>query len=117
MTAVRLAFDTEGFTYRRWGSEQHCKGGDWIVDDDGEVHTVDADTFAATYSAVSPGRYEKRATVWAERASEAGRIETKEGSTRYEAGDFVVSNDAEGRDSWAIASARFEATYEALDER
>ena len=117
VTAVRLALDTKGFIYRKWGGEQHCDGGDWIVDDDGEVHTVDADSFTATYAMVSPGRYEKCAPVWAERASAAGSVETKEGVTRYEAGDFVVSNDAEGDDSWAVAKDRFEATYEPLDER
>ncbi|MCP5004175.1 MAG: hypothetical protein GY941_09585, partial [Planctomycetes bacterium] len=29
--AVRLELDTDGFTYRKWGGEQFCKAGDWIV--------------------------------------------------------------------------------------
>ena len=47
--AVRLTLLTDGFTYRKWGDIQRCKRGDWIVDNDGEVHTVDARTFAQTY--------------------------------------------------------------------
>jgi hypothetical protein len=31
VAAVRLDLETEGFTYRKWGGPQQCKGGDWIV--------------------------------------------------------------------------------------
>jgi len=47
--AVRLDLDTDGFTYRKWGAEQRCKRGDWLVDNGGEVYTVDGDSFARTY--------------------------------------------------------------------
>ena len=48
--AVRLDLETDGFTYRKWGAEQRCKRGDWLVsnpDDAGnsDTYTVDADTF------------------------------------------------------------------------
>ena len=116
VTAVRLALETDGFTYRKWGGEQRCKGGDWLVDDGGEVHTVDADSFARTYRQVSPGRYVKHVPVWAERTERAGSVATKEGVTRYEAGDYLVSNDPEGRDAYAVSRDRFESIYTAFDD-
>jgi hypothetical protein len=50
VVAVQLKLDTEGFKYRKWGEEQRCKANDWIVDNDGDVYTVDADSFARTYA-------------------------------------------------------------------
>ena len=35
-----------GLTYRKWGGEQRAKPGDWLVDNGGEVDTVDAESFA-----------------------------------------------------------------------
>ena len=29
--AVQLDLETDGFTYRKWGAEQRCKRGDWLV--------------------------------------------------------------------------------------
>ena len=82
VTAVRLAFDTDGFTYRRYGGDQRCKRGDWIVHDGGEPHTVDHESFVRTYEEVSPGRYLKTAPVWAEVATQDGEVGTLEGVTR-----------------------------------
>jgi len=31
VVAVQLALDTNGFTYKKWGAEQRCKRGDWLV--------------------------------------------------------------------------------------
>jgi hypothetical protein len=112
VVAVQLRLDTEGFSYRKWGAEQRCKAGDWIVDNGGEVYTVDADTFAATYQATGPGTYVKAGRVWAERATTAGSVQTKEGRTHYEAGDYLVSNHEDGSDAYAIGAAKFEALYE-----
>jgi hypothetical protein len=79
--AVQLDLDTDGFNYQKWGGTQSCKAGDWLVNNDGDVYTVDRDTFARTYCAVSPGVYEKVAPVWAEVAEHPGQIKTKEGLT------------------------------------
>jgi hypothetical protein len=49
VVAVQLDLDTTGFTYRKWGAEQQCKKGDWIVDNDGDIYSVDGDVFAKTY--------------------------------------------------------------------
>lgn len=115
VVAVRLDLDTDGFTYEKWGGTQQCKAGDWIVDNKGDTYTVDADTFADTYREVRPGVYLKAAAIWATKASQAGSILTKEGSTRYEAGDYVVYNDKDGQDGYAISKDKFDELYELLD--
>ena len=57
VVAVQLKVETEGFAYRKpeWGDEvQRCKANDWIVDNDGEVYTVNAESFARTYTRHGP---------------------------------------------------------------
>lgn len=111
VTAVQLALDTAGFSYTKWGHCQRCKPGDWLVDRDGEIYTVDRDVFARTYRERRPGRFEKITSVWAERAEEPGSIRTREGLTDYGPGDYLVFNDAEGVDGWAMTAERFRALY------
>ena len=111
VAAVRLSLDTDGLVYRKWGAEQRAKPGDWIVDNDGDVYTVDAEAFARTYRKTGTGAYVKTTPIWAERAQSAGTVETKEGVTHYEAGDYVVSNNSDGSDGYAITAATFEALY------
>ena len=93
VAAVQLDLDTKGFTYRKWGSLQRCKARDWIVDNEGDVYTVDRLSFGRTYRQVRPGAYVKITPVWAEKADEAGRVKTKEGSTGYRRGDYLVFNE------------------------
>lgn len=112
ITAVQLGIDFEGFSYRKWGDQQRCASGDWLVDNNGDVYTVSADSFAQTYEEVSPGRYFKRAEVWAEKAQAAGRIKTQEGFTEYQKDDYLVSNNKDGSDDYAIARVKFEEMYE-----
>lgn len=113
--ALRLTLDTNGFDYHKWGATQHCKPGDWIVERDGETYTVDAEVFQRTYVSVGAGCYKKVTPVWAELATEHGRVPTKEGWTAVEPGDFIVSNDEDGQDSWAMNAAAFRQLY-VLDE-
>ena len=112
VVAVRLDLQTEGFSYRKWGAEQRCKAGDWIVRNGDETYTVDAASFAATYHQVGPGTYVKSAPVWARQADAAGWVETKEGRTHYAAGDMLVSNREDGSDAYAMTAAKFAALYE-----
>jgi hypothetical protein len=112
ITAVRLDLETPGLPYRKWGHDQFAKQGDWIVDNAGEVYTIDAQTFAQTYRMTAPGRYEKTGRVWAVQATQPGRVTTKEGHTAYEAGDWIVSNEEDGRDAYAMSSEAFERMYE-----
>ena len=115
VVAVRLDLDTDGFTYEKWGGVQRCKRGDWLVDNGGDVYTVDGKTFAATYRQVNPGVYEKVGTVWAERATAAGTIRTNEGSTDYGSGDYLVFNDAQRKDGYAVSAEKFRALYVAVE--
>ncbi len=112
VSAVRLALDTKGFSYRKWGGVQYCKPGDWLVDNGGDIYTVDADTFARTYTESSPGRYIKTTEVWAEVADKDGVIHTLEGETRYSAGDYIVYNDHDGHDGYAVSPEVFESMYD-----
>lgn len=113
--AIRLDLETDGFEYTKWGGRQRCKQGDWIVWNDGDVYTVNADVFARTYRHVQDVRYEKVGTVWAQQATAPGSIVTKEGVTHYERGDYVVYNDREQTDGYAISRAKFEAMYEPVE--
>ena len=112
IVAVQLDLETTGFTYTKWGGEQRCKARDWVVNNAGDTYTVDRETFERTYRKVGEGMYVKVTPVWAEQASVAGDIPTKEGSTHYEPGDYLVYNDAESRDGYAVAKDVFERMYE-----
>jgi hypothetical protein len=114
VVAVQLDLDTTGFSYQKWGDTQNCKRGDWIVNNNGDTYTVDGESFARTYRLTGPGTYVKSAPVWAEAAPAAGSVRTKEGSTRYEAGDYLVSNEESGSDAYAVSKAEFERMYEPL---
>jgi hypothetical protein len=111
VAAVRLALETDGLLYRKWGGEQRAKAGDWLVDNEGDVYTVDGEVFARTYRQVGPGAYVKSTPVWAARAPQAGSVRTMEGVTRYEAGDYVVSNTPDGSDEYAMPAEKFERLY------
>jgi hypothetical protein len=115
VVAVQLALDTEGFRYRKWGAEQHCKAGDWLVNNGGDTYTVDHDTFARTYSEVAPGQFRKTALVWAEQKAAAGAVNTREGTTHYAAGDYLVSNDEAWHDVYAVSAQKFAEMYEPVD--
>ncbi|HEU4887539.1 MAG TPA: hypothetical protein VFV49_06615 [Thermoanaerobaculia bacterium] len=118
VVAVRLDLETDGLVYRKWGDVQRAKRGDWLVDNAGDVYTVDADVFARTYRAVGSGSgtYVKSTPVWATKAENAGSVATKEGRTHYDAGDYIVSNTSDGSDQYAITAAKFEALYKPDDE-
>jgi hypothetical protein len=111
VVAVPLRFETDGFIYKKWGGEQRCKQGDWIVENGDEFYTVDADVFARTYRQTSPGVYRKITPVWAEVAQEAGHVATKEGLTQYDKGDYLVFNNEDGTDGYATRPEKFEASY------
>lgn len=113
--AVQLNLDTDGFTYRKWGAEQRCKSGDWLLDNKGDFYSVDKDVFERTYRQVKPGYYVKSTPIWAEVATLAGSVITKEGKSHYQAGDYLVSNNEDGTDAYCISADKFESMYE-LDE-
>ena len=111
VVAIRLSLDTDGLVYRKWGAEQRAKPGDWLVENDGDVYTVDAEVFTRTYQQTGPGTYVKTTPVWAEQADRAGSVTTKEGTTHYQPGDYIVSNTESGDDEYAIRAATFHDLY------
>jgi len=113
--AIRLNLETKGFTYRKWGADQRCKKGDWIVDNHGDVYSVDAEVFEKTYRNILPGEYVKTTPIWAEVASQPGSVITKEGKSYYQAGDYIVSNNEDGTDAYCISGSKFESMYEIDD--
>ncbi len=115
VVAVQLDLDTEGFIYRKWGADQQCKQKDWVVDNNGDVYSVDREVFEKTYRKLEPGIYVKTTPVWAEVAKQAGSVVTKEGESHYQAGDYLVCNNEDGTDTYCITADKFESMYE-LDE-
>ena len=91
VVAVELDLKTDGFTYRKW------------------------EVFAKTYRKISPGIYVKTTPIWAEVATEPGQVDTKEGVSHYQAGDYIVSNNEDGTDAYCISAAKFESMYEPDD--
>jgi len=116
VAAVQLNLDTTGFTYQKWGGTQRCSPGDWLVQSDGETYTVQRDSFAKTYEQVDLGQYRKTTPIWATVATEAGQVRTKEGLTSYQPGDYLVSNDAEYHDQYAVGKAQFDQLYEPMTD-
>jgi hypothetical protein len=110
--AVQLDLDTEGFTYRKWGAEQRCKQGDWIVDNNGDIYSVDAEVFAKTYRKTGDGIYVKTTPIWAEVATQPGSVVTIEGESHYQRGDYLVYNNEDGTDAYCISAEKFESMYE-----
>lgn len=111
VTAVKMDLDTAGLTYSKWGSQQRAKRGDWLIDNDGDVYTVDAKVFARTYRRLRPGVYLKITPVWAQAARAAGSIKTKEGASHYKRGDYIVYNQKNGGDGYCTTAAKFKAMY------
>jgi hypothetical protein len=115
VTAVQLKLDSATLVYQKWGGEQRAKAGDWLVDNDGDVYTVSAATFDRTYRQTGPGTYVKTTPIWAERATTSGSMKTSEGSTDYDAGDYLVSNNEDGSDAYAISAEKFDSLYVLAD--
>ena len=112
VVAIQLNLDTEGLIYTKWGGQQRCKAGDWLVNNNGEVYSVDQEVFARTYRPVSPGLYLKITPIWAEVATTSGHVVTKEGTSDYDPGDYLVFNNVDETDAYCIRKDKFEAMYE-----
>ena len=115
VVAVKLDLDTAGFTYHKWGADQRCKPGDWIVNNGGDIYSVDSEIFKNTYRMVKQGIYVKPTPIWAEVAKRPGSVTTNEGESHYQKGDYIVYNNEDGTDAYCISAAKFELMYE-LDE-
>jgi hypothetical protein len=115
VVAVELDLETDGFSYWKWGAQQRCKRGDWLVDNGGDIYTVDREVFGSTYRNVGAGKYVKKTPVWAEVAAGAGSVLTKECESNYRKGDYLVYNNQDGSDAYCVNAAKFKSMYE-LDD-
>ena len=116
VTAVQLDLDTAGFEYNKWGGKQVCQRGDWLVDNNGDKYTVSRESFAKTYRLLSPGVFLKTTPVWAEICKKAGKVKTKEGETAYKPGDYLVYNNEDGTDAYAMGAEKFKSMYELAED-
>jgi hypothetical protein len=114
VTAVQINLDTQGLAYTKWGSAQCGKANDWLVNNGGDVYTIDDVSFQATYRQQSLGVYVKVANVQAVAMSVAGVVKTKEGETHYQAGDYIVRNGTGPLDMYAVPQNHFEDMYEVV---
>ncbi len=114
--AVQINLDIEGFTYMKWGAEQRCSRGDWLVDNYGDVYTVTDKTFTTTYRMERPGLYRKIASVWARVAQTKGTIRSEEGETEYEPGDYVAFHAPDAELGWAVPPLKFLERYDLAPE-
>ena len=115
VVAIQLNFSLpDGLLYEKWGSAQAASEGDWLVNNNGDVYTVEKTSFAKTYREVSKGLYRKVTPVWAMQATHPGAIKTKEGETHYQTGDYIVFNSVEENESdgYAVIREKFETMYE-----
>lgn len=118
VVAVQLNFDIDNsilFKYKKWGDIQSAKPNDWVVNNEGEVYTIDDESFNQTYEFISLGCYTKVGYVWATEAPSDGKVKTKEGYTHYKKGDMIVSNDEKFDDQYAMTSSKFFSLYETHD--
>lgn len=120
VTAVQINLELDSIPaviyYSKWGGTQTAKQGDWLLNNQGECYTVDQESFAATYEEVTPGQYCKTGSVWATIATADGVINTKEGQSTYEAGDYIVFNSEDLTDGYCMSSEKFLSMYERPNE-
>lgn len=116
VTAVQIDLDTEGLTYTKWGGQQRCHRGDWLINSDTDCYTVSDKSFQRTYRQQSPGRYIKHSLVRATKALDSGKLTTQEGETAYSVGDYLINNSDDVSDSYAISEHTFHDLYELVDD-
>lgn len=110
--AVQINLETAGFEYKKWGNTQSCRAGDWLVNNNGDCYTISESSFAKTYRELAPGQFVKVTPVWASIATDTGKVKTNEGYTEYGVGDYLVSNNEDGSDAYAVSRVKFEEMYE-----
>lgn len=110
--AIQIDLDLISFNYRKWDDIQTCKSGDWLVENNGDVYTIDQQVFADTYRQTGPASYQKVAPVWARQVDEDGSVKTKEGRSHYRAGDYIVANHEDASDAWCMSPEKFDSMYE-----
>ena len=86
------------------------------MDNNGDKYTISQESFAKTYKLLSPGVYLKAAPVWAAVAENEGKVKTQEGETTYKAVDYLVYNNEDGTDAYAMSADKFKSMYALADD-
>ena len=117
IVAVQLNLDIEGLHYQKWGDQQFAKKGDWLVNNNGSVYSIDNTAFTHSYQLVSPGQYQKISNIYAKPADKDGSIATLEGKTHYLKGDYLVyEKPGQVEGAYAVSAERFEDMYDLVDD-
>ena len=119
VNAIQLTFDEseKSISYVKWGGEQTAKFGDWLVHNPtgGDTYTVDNESFYNTYMAVADtfGLYQKKG-AWCKRVpfnAAPFTIPTKEGGTQVNPGDWLMANNVDLSDKYAMRHEKWLKLY------
>lgn len=111
VTATRL--DERKIWRTATGSNLTAQPGDWLLCDGNDNWTVAADVFRATYRNLGGDQYAKFTIVRARQLSSRTTINTLEGPSLAEPGDWLVGNP--GGDAWPVPRADFGRRYEKVE--
>jgi hypothetical protein len=93
------------------GDRMQARPGDWaVIDDDGHERSVAAEVFDSTHEQVGPQRYRRAGTVLAREATQREIINTLEGETVADQGDWIVQG--QNGEQWVVPAEKFRATYD-----
>jgi hypothetical protein len=109
--AVQVAEDSEWTTER--GDRLSARAGDWWVIDGDERWSVASDVFTTTYEAVGGEHFRKKATVKAVQLDRAFAVDTLEGLSTGEPGDWLVRNPT--GECWPVPQGAFATRYRPTD--
>ncbi|GAB1263533.1 DUF4231 domain-containing protein [Aurantivibrio infirmus] len=115
VNATRITLPSCEISYEKWGGKQAAKSGDWIVQSTDDSYTVEAESFKNTYQHIKANQYKKVTPVWAEVADVNGKISTKEGTSDYSPGDYLVYNNENKTDGYAVKKQDFESNYQTME--
>jgi len=102
-------------SYEKWGGIQNAKSGDWLIFKGGEIYSCDRQVFEDTYRPLEggeKGQFYKDACIEAHVAEAGGTVATLEGTSAFEAGDYIVTNP--GGDMYVIRADKFHLLYEGM---
>lgn len=99
-------------TYELWGDTQKAKAGDWLVEKGTDTYTIEEQEFSGSYSPVSGtiARYYKSEHIEAVEARVGGWVDTLEGRSCFEAGDFIACSPT-GK-TWCLKAKKLFDYYE-----
>ena len=107
---------TSDLGYRKWGGDQSASVGDFLVLNPAagnDLYTCEKTVMLSTYEEVTPNEFLKTASIEAREATSSGEIRTLEGFSKFQPGDFIVTNP--GGDQYVISARNFHEMYDPLE--